>query len=123
MRLLLDSHVVVWSAQGVRLPQRVQTALDDGANPLFVSVVGLWELSIKIAQGRLRLPAPPEAAVEMLEATELPIRHAHLARLRELPFIHKDPFDRLLVAQAIEEGLTLVTSDETLHRYPVAWLW
>jgi PIN domain nuclease of toxin-antitoxin system len=123
VRILLDSQVLVRAAAAIRLPPRVQALLDDPGVPAFISVVTLWELSIKIAIGKLRLPEPPEVALVRMDAAELPIRHAHLARLRELPHIHKDPFDRMLVAQAIEEGLTLVTADATLHRYPVAWIW
>jgi PIN domain nuclease of toxin-antitoxin system len=123
VRLLLDSQVLVLAAEGAVLPARVQALLDDVGIPTYVSVASLWELTIKVALGKLALPETPEAAVGRMRAAELPIRHAHLARLRELPHLHKDPFDRMLVAQAIEEGLTLVTGDEALHRYPVAWLW
>jgi PIN domain nuclease of toxin-antitoxin system len=123
VRILLDSNVLVRAAADMRLPPRVQAQLDDPGVPAFISVVTLWELSIKVALGKLRLPEPPEAALARMGADELPIRHAHLARLRELPLLHKGPFDRMLVAQAVEEGLALVTSDETLRRYPVAWLW
>lgn len=124
MRILLDSQVLVWSARSTGLLSgHARRALTDPANELFVSVVSLWELTIKTFLGKLSLPGTAEQVASRLTAVDLPIRHAHLARLRELPHFHKDPFDRMLVAQAIEEGLTLVTGDETLHRYPVAWLW
>src|SRR5215208_5370180 len=97
VRTLLDSHVLVHAAAGVGLPPRVQALLDDPGVPAFISVVTLWELSIKVALGKLRLPEPPEAALARMDAAELPIRHAHLARLRELPLLHKDPFDRMLI--------------------------
>lgn len=124
MRLLLDSQVLVWSARSVGLiSERARRELADPRNEIFVSIASLWELTIKTALGKLSLPGTAEEVASRLGAVDLPIRHAHLARLRELPHLHRDPFDRMLVAQAIEEGLTLVTSDETLHRYPVAWLW
>jgi PIN domain nuclease of toxin-antitoxin system len=124
VRLLLDSQVLVWSARSTGLiSERARSALGDAGNELFVSVVSLWELTIKTALGKLSLPGTAEEAASRLNAADLPIRRPHLARLRELPPLHRDPFDRMLVAQAVEEGLVLVTSDETLRRYPVAWLW
>lgn len=123
-KALLDGRVLVWSARSTgRISDPVRRAIVDPDNELYVSVASLWALAIETAPGKLSLPGAAEEAASALGAIDLPIRRPHLARLRELPHLHKDPFDRLLVAQAIEEGLTLVTSDPTLHRHSVAGLW
>jgi PIN domain nuclease of toxin-antitoxin system len=124
VNLLLDSHGLVrFAGDDPRLSRAARDAIMDPNVQVLVSVASLWELSIKSALGRLRLSASPEAMVLTYGFALLPIEVAHVRRLRTLPAHHGDPFDRMLVAQAVEEGLTLVTADKALHRYPVAWLW
>ena len=116
-RLLLDSNVVVYLDQD---PGRVtQHARDqiDGASEVYVSAVTGWELSIKQATGALKMKTTVSSLVESLGFLELPITMRHGEAVKMLPMIHRDPFDRLLVAQSIIEGLTLVTSDSRLVRY------
>jgi PIN domain nuclease of toxin-antitoxin system len=91
-----------------------------------VSVASIWELIGKCAIGKLSIPNAEmelQAWIEKLAARVLPVELTHAYALYRLPLIHKDPFDRMIVAQAMAEGFTLVTADETLHRYPVKWLW
>ncbi len=125
MRLLLDTHVLLWVlADPDRLPPRVAEAVTDPAQEVYVSAVAMWEIGIKLARGRL--DADLDQIVRSVSDAgfqELPVTIAHTVGLRELPNHHGDPFDRLLVAQALHEGLVLVTADPVVRSYPVPTLW
>ena len=131
--LLLDSHVLLWLAPTPPLlPSRIIDQLRVRNRPLFVSVVGVAELCIKSALGKLALPIPPRedtaAAFEDLLVNlgiqPLPLTLSHAARLRDLPRHHGDPFDRLMIAQAMEDDLTFVTHDRAFAAYEgLAVLW
>jgi PIN domain nuclease of toxin-antitoxin system len=128
VRLLLDTHVFLWAAvDDERLPGAVRDLILDGGNRASLSVASSWELTIMVAGGRLRLPLDPaayiESRTEMLSLDLLPIHQRHVAALPELPAVHADPFDRMLIAQALVEDLELVTSDQVMRRYPVRTLW
>lgn len=124
MKLLLDTHVVLWSAtEPDRIGPTARDAIEDGANDVSVSVVTAWEIAIKQSLGKLDLPRPAEQWVpEVLrksgyEVSDLGIDAA--LRVRALPWHHRDPFDRLLVAHALESGCTIVTHDEAFVPYGV----
>lgn len=128
MRLLLDTQVFLWSiAATERLSRRARRVIEDGQNDVFLSAASAWEIAIKAGLGRLSLPNDPESFVpEQMSANAfkpLPVEMRHALAVYGLPKVHHDPFDRLLVAQAIAEGLTIVTSDERLGDYPVKVLW
>jgi len=128
MRLLLDTHVWLWwLTEPGRLPARTAQALRDVERELLWSSASVWELAVKHAIGKLRLPGGPEqfVASRLAEtgAMALPISHRHALAAAALPAHHRDPFDRLLVAQAQVDGLTLVTGDPQLTAYDVAVLW
>jgi PIN domain nuclease of toxin-antitoxin system len=127
MNLLLDSHVLIWSiAADSRLPAHISRAIEDSSNALFVSTASLWELSIKLAQGRLRLAKGLDSVLEFLERWNiqlLPITLQNIRATAALPFHHGDPFDRMLVAQADIEHLRLVSGDEKMRLYSVDILW
>jgi PIN domain nuclease of toxin-antitoxin system len=128
VRLLLDSHAFLWAASGDdRLPPSVADLIGDMRNRIVLSVATTWELTLKVERGRLRLPAPPqdyfEDRVEALTLELLPIHQRHVAALAELPQLHADPFDRMLVAQALVEDMDLVTGDRAVHEYPVRTIW
>ena len=128
MKLLLDSNVLLWSLQDrSQLTRRVRTLLEDEGNDLFVSTASLWELSLKIASGKLPVPGSSIQSVidqlRRLSITILPITTTHILRTESLPFHHRDPFDRLLIAQALEDRLTLLTSDRQIARYAVPIIW
>jgi PIN domain nuclease of toxin-antitoxin system len=124
MNLLLDSHVFLWcSRETDRLSSAAYAAIRDPGNEVHVSIVTPWELAIKQALGRLVLPVPFEAMLEAMEFSLLPVNLGHTRLLAELPAHHRDPFDRMLIAQAQGEGLTLVTRDGKMRRYDVATLW
>lgn len=123
MRLLLDTNVFLWwRADDRRLSEAARAAIA-GAEAVFVSAATAWEAAIKAALGRLAYPDTIEAGVEASGFEKLGITLAHAERAGALPRHHADPFDRMLVAQALAESLTLVTTDRTLRRYGVSILW
>lgn len=122
MRLLLDTHVVLWAA-GVphRRSSLVRDLIDNPANQPYFSSASIWEIAIKNPLGRGgRLPNPHTLLRGLTDHdyTELPVTSVHAATVANLPLIHRDPFDRILIAQAQVEGITLLTSDATVARYP-----
>lgn len=119
MRLLLDTHVFLWfleDSKKLRSPVRTAIASSD---VVYVSVASAWEIVIKVALGKLRFPVTVEEAIRKSDFSALPILLSHTEAVGSLPMLHGDPFDRLLVAQAREEGLRFVTNDERLIGYPV----
>lgn len=124
MRLLLDTHILLWTLLTPgRLPSAARDALADDANDTVVSVASVWEIAIKHALGRLNVPVDRlDALIAELGCTLLPITLPHAIAAGALPRHHTDPFDRMLIAQARHEALTLVTADVTLRRYDVAIL-
>lgn len=124
MRLLLDTHAFLWwCADDARLPESERQAIRDGRNDVFLSAASVWEMAIKQTLGRLRVPEPASAVVTRLGIASLPVSFEHAEATVVLPPLHRDPFDRLLVAQATIEGLTIVTRDPAIRSYPgVAFL-
>lgn len=122
MRFLLDTHLILWAAGDFeRLPQEALALLKDGDNDILFSVASLWEIVIKKGLGRSDFVVDAAELRQALldnEFTELPVRAEHALAVEALPNLHKDPFDRLLLAQAIVEGIILLTSDKTLGLYP-----
>jgi PIN domain nuclease of toxin-antitoxin system len=110
-----------------RLPSGVRSLIADGRTRVVVSVATTWELMVKALAGRLRLPEPPEdffrGLIDAFDYEVLPVEQRHVDALPELPDIHGDPFDRMLVAQAIVEGLEIVTGDAAIRAYPVRTIW
>lgn len=120
MRLLLDSHVLLWWLdEPTRLAPALQAALRDPVNDAFFSPASIWELGLKSARGKLRFPPDLAAVLASDGIEELPITAAHATRTLTLPPLHLDPFDRLLIAQALVEGLVLATRDAHIIRYDV----
>lgn len=120
MRLLLDSHVLIWWLEDPKLlHRRLRPLLHDSSNEAFFSAASIWELGLKIAKGKLRLPANFADLLTADGYDELPVTATHAVRTLSLPSIHPDPFDRLLIAQALCEGLVLATRDACIQRYDV----
>jgi PIN domain nuclease of toxin-antitoxin system len=117
--LLLDTHVLIWWDEGRRLAAEARRAIEE-ADAVYVSAASAWEVAIKIGLGRLRPTRTVEEATRESGFLELPVTFRHAERVAALPAHHRDPFDRLLVAQAEVEELTLVTRDPVFGRYPVA---
>lgn len=122
-RLLLDTHVFLWwRGMPGELGEGARAAIAE-AEIVFVSAASAWEAAIKVSLGRLEIPGPMEEGVVDSGFEKLPVTFAHAERVAGLPQHHRDPFDRLLVAQAQAEGLTLVTRDPAMEPYEVATLW
>lgn len=121
MRLLLDTHVFIWWDAGRGLDDTLIHTLQT-ADQVYVSAVTGWEIAIKASLGRLTTTRRIDDAVAESGFEELPIRLRHARRSGALPWHHRDPFDRMLVAQALEEGLTLVSRDAAVREYDVAIL-
>ena len=116
MRLLLDTHVLIWWDEDRRLSAKARRAIHD-ADEVFVSAASAWEVAIKVALGRRRPSRTVGDAAADSGFTELPVTFQHASRVAFLPLHHRDPFDRLLAAQAEVEGLTLVTRDPAFGPY------
>ena len=128
MRLLLDTHVLLWwHDQPARLTETAYSAINDLGNDVFLSVVNGWEIQIKAQLGKLTLPKPLRSLLQEEQATNgfrvLPVTMEHVYALDSFPLHHQDPFGRLLIAQAHHEGLTLVTHDPQLSAYALSLLW
>lgn len=128
MRLLLDTHAFLWWVEdGPRLSGRAREAIADEGNEILFSVVSAWEIVIKVGTGKLALDEAPESMIPDQIARNdiqiLPMEMSHALRVHALPTHHKDPFDRLLVAQALDEGMPLITADPEISRYPVEVVW
>ena len=124
MKLLLDTHIFLWFLiRDPRLPDACRDALRDPANQVYLSVVSVWEAMIKYGLGKLPLTEPPETYLPRMRhahaIASLPVDEASVTRLGSLPALHHDPFDRLLICQALEHGMTLVSVDASIRAYPV----
>jgi len=122
MKLLLDTHIFLWFIMGSpNLTSQARALIEDDKNRKFISVVSLWEIAIKSSIGKLNLSAPFDQLIPQqlsLNGFELlPIEIAHLATVTTLPFHHRDPFDRLLIAQAVTEKMPFVSSDSAFDAY------
>ena len=120
MRLLLDTQLLIWAAAG-NLPLKAVHYIDNKANTLLFSSASIWEISIKSGLNRPDFAVDPAALYNGLLGAgyeELPVTSRHALLVRTLPMLHKDPFDRILLAQAASEGLTLLTADKTVAQYP-----
>ena len=121
MRLLLDTHLLLWTAEGSeRLSHSASRFIEDPTSELFFSAASLWEIAIKLRRGHDDFQVDPRLLRRLLLSLhyeELPVTGEHAVAVGDLPVLHKDPFDRLLVAQSIVEGVTLLTADRQVARY------
>jgi PIN domain nuclease of toxin-antitoxin system len=123
MRLLLDTDTLIWTlSEPKRLSSYAAEKIEDKANDVLVSVVGIWEIGVKRAKGKLDMPGNLVAMIAEKEFDPLPLALSHAVAVEALPHQHHDPFDRMLIAQAQVEGLTLVTSDREMRHYPISVL-
>jgi len=127
-RVLLDTHAVIWSlTEPQRLGAQLRRLFRDSSFVPFVSTVSLWEILAKVKAGKLRFAADAESSLrehlDNLQALILPLRADHVYAAFRLPVHHKDPWDRLLIGQALAEGATLATKDEAIAHYEVPIIW
>jgi PIN domain nuclease of toxin-antitoxin system len=127
MKLLLDTHIFLWYILAdPQLPTSYRDAIRDPANAVYLSVAFVWEAVIKHGLGKLPLPAPPALYLpqqrQAHQIASLPIEEATLVHLSALPLLHRDPFDRILIAQALHHGLTIITVDDAVRAYPAPLL-
>ena len=124
--LLLDTHAFLWFLNDDdRLPSEISKVIQT-CDGVYISIATFWEMAVKNSLGKLELPRSVSQMMEdcsQLSFTILPIYGRHLERVTNLPWHHRDPFDRLLISQAKEEGLTLVTADRNVRKYDVKTLW
>lgn len=124
MKLLLDTHIFLWFISGDnKLRQDMRKAIEDAANEVYLSPISIWEAMVKYQLGKLPLPQPPEIYLPLQRQrhsiASLSLDELSVVQLAKLPPIHRDPFDRMLICQAIQHKLTVVTVDHIFPNYPV----
>ena len=126
-RYLLDTHTAIWFFEdNIALSSAADRIIRDGTNLIYLSVISAWELTIKISIGKLRFPGDAAGFIKAAENNDIkivPIETAHLTILKDLPFIHRDSFDCMLIATALAEQMTLLTVDENIAKYDVPQIW
>ena len=124
---ILDTHTAIWYFTSDRqLSSTAKNIILDNSNPIYLSIISAWELSIKIGLGKMSFAGSAAGFVHHAEKDNiiiLPIKPTHLTTLETLPMHHRDPFDRLLIATAIAENMTLITADENTPKYEVSQIW
>jgi PIN domain nuclease of toxin-antitoxin system len=124
VRLLIDSHTFLWwSEPSPHLSLTARGAIADPTNEVLISAAAVWELTIKVSSGRLSLPEDLETMVASQRFAILSITFPHLTRLAGLPRLHRDPFDRMMIAQALAEGIPIATSDRVFASYGLQVVW
>ena len=127
MRYLLDTHTLIWFFENSsELPHKTKEIILLDSNEKYICSVSLWEIAIKVNLGKLKISFSLEELIN-----DIKIRNFHILQIEDeflkglsiLPFIHKDPFDRLLIATALAEDLTIITIDENIQKYDVSWIW
>jgi PIN domain nuclease of toxin-antitoxin system len=126
-RYLLDTHTAIWFFDGnTAMSSTGDKIIRDRTNRIYLSIVSAWELAIKISIGKLRFPGNVDGFIRTAQANDItiiPIESAHLTALESLPFFHRDPFDRLLVATAVSERMAFITADKNIAKYGVPLIW
>ncbi len=128
MKLLLDTHAFLWFIGGNdRLNAYARALIEDEANDRYLSVASLWEMAIKVSIGKLDVPLPFTRLVRQHVVGNaidvLQVEPEHLDEQRKMPFHHRDPFDRLIIAQAITEEMTVFSRDSAFEEYPIRFVW
>ena len=128
MNILLDTCSFLWlTLEPNKIPSKAMAEFENPANTIFLSSVSSWEISIKFQLNKLFIPAPPEQFIPQArkhqDIKSLQLAEEHSFLLSRLPPIHKDPFDRILICQAIENSMAILTADNNIHQYPVRVIW
>lgn len=127
MRYLLDTHVVIWYFDdSPKLPEKIIEIIKNSESKLYISSISLWEIAIKMSLGKLDLNITLNellSAVKNSDINILQIEDDYLQNISKLPFLHKDPFDRLIISTALTDDLTIITVDENIQKYDIPWIW
>lgn len=127
MRYLLDTHAIIWHYEGSsKITPKVNELINNIDNSFYISAVSLWEIALKLSLGKLTVDFTFNELIDDIESGDfsiLQVGNDYLKGLSTLPFIHKDPFDRLLISTAISENLTIITVDENIQKYDAPWIW
>jgi len=127
MNYLLDTHTLIWFLNGdKKISKTVQSLIENTNNKKFVSIGSLWEMAIKISLKKLEFDGTIPEIIDLIEQNSfelIPISTAHIAELERLPIVHRDPFDRMLVVQAMVEDLVILTRDENIPQYNIRTTW
>ena len=126
MRYLIDTHVALWVLKGEPISEAAKSILNDVATEVFVSMASAWEIAIKVSIGKLKYTGGVKAFLDDIKLNEfklLAVERSHVEQVEKLEYHHRDPFDRLLIATAIAEGMTFISADENIPNYKVKWLW
>lgn len=126
MRFLIDTQILIWHYEGnLQMPKKAIHIIENEANSLCVSIASFWEMAIKICNGKMELTSTLDKWIEQIKADEIDIllvEPSHILTLMTLPLHHKDPFDRIIISQAITENLTVISSDHVFSQYPISLL-
>jgi len=127
MKYLLDTHTALWLFEGNnKLSQTAQNIIFDGKNEIYASVLSAWEVAIKVSLSKLVFNGGSEAflfAIEENSIEVLGVKSEYIKIVEDLPYIHRDPFDRLLISTALSEKMTIITADDNIRKYHVSWIW
>ena len=127
MNYLLDTHALIWYFEdSPNISEKITTLIDNAVNRKYICSVSLWEIAIKTNIGKLKMSFSFDKLLEEIENSDLTILQIDngcLKCLSKLPFLHKDPFDRLIISTAIVEDMTIITVDENIQKYDVSWIW
>lgn len=128
MRYLLDTHALIWFLEGdSSLSETAKALITDGKNELAVSIASIWEIAIKVSIGKLSLSQPFDnifpSELKKQHIQVLPLKITHTSQVKNLPLHHRDPFDRLIIAQAMIEGMPVITVDKCFNDYDVGIIW
>ena len=127
MRYLLDTHVALWLFEGnEKLSQEARNIIFNAESEVYISIVSAWEVAIKVSLNKLDFEGGSEvflSSVKIYNMDLLGVKGEYITVVEKLPYIHRDPFDRLIVSTALVEGLTIITADENIQKYDVPWVW
>ena len=127
MKYLLDTSTAIWAlGNKTKLSEKAKTIIDDVSLPLCVSIISAWEIAIKVSIGKLKFLGGSASFLEKMQSNGvelLNVKGSHIEYVESLPVIHRDPFDRLLIATAKADDMTILTADENIHKYDVPFAW
>lgn len=127
MRILLDTQSFIWFVEDdTKLPEKIKSEIENSKNIIIISIASLWEMAIKISLGKLMMSYTLEKTINLIYENGfelLPVLPEHILELSNLPYFHRDPFDRILISQSLNENLHIVTSDDVFDKYEVKRKW